>query len=300
MEPAPPSSRGDRESNGSSLPRRLLKVAGVLALLLIGIAAYALTQGGGETSFNPIAQAAVRTQQAPGARTSFHATIEGQSLPHPIEMSGRGLFNGTTNHSQLTMAVPIPSGRRVEMEGVGSGSHFYYRSDLLKSALPGGDEWMGLDMSLGSSSETGAVAGASPSEQLAMLRAVSDNVEKLGEKKIRGVETTGYRSSLDHERYAEYLRDKGSAKAAEEYEQVVKAVPSTIEIETWVDAKRLVRQMILRARSHDPSTGEETSTKMTVNFYDYGISPEIQLPNPDTVYDATPMIRSKLGLGGSN
>lgn len=215
-------------------------------------------------------------------------------------MSGRGLFNGTTNRSQLTMAVSTPSSRRVEMEGVGSGSHFYYRSDLLKSALPGGDEWMGLDMTLGSSSETGAVASASPSEQLAVLRAVSDNVEKLGQKRVRGVKTTGYLSSLDHERYAEYLRDKGSMKAAEEYEQVAKAVPSTIEVETWVDAKGLVRQTILRAHSHDPSTGKETSTEMTVDFYDFGISPEIQLPSPDTVYDATPMIRSKLGLGGSS
>jgi hypothetical protein len=215
-------------------------------------------------------------------------------------MSGRGSFNGTTNRSQLTMVVPTPSGRRVEMEGVGSGSHFYYRSDLLKSALPGGDEWMGLDMTLGSSSETGAVANASPSEQLAVLRAVSDNVEKLGEKKVRGVETTGYRSLLDHERYAEYLRGKGSMKAAEEYEQVVKAVPSTIGVETWIDAKGFVRRTILRAHSHDPNTGEETSTKVIVDFYDFGISPEIQLPNPDTVYDATPMIRSKLGLGGSS
>jgi hypothetical protein len=186
------------------------------------------------------------------------------------------------------------------MEGVGSGSPFYYRSDLLKSALPSGDEWMGLDMSLGSSSETGAVAVASPGEQLAVLRAVSDKFEKLGKKRVRGVETTGYRSSLDPERYAEYLRGKGSMKAAEEYEQLAKTVPSTTDVETWIDGKGLVRQVILKSDAHDPRSGEETSTKMTVDFYDYGISPEIQLPNPDTVYDATPMIRSKLGLGGSS
>lgn len=39
---------------------------------------------------------------------------------------------------------------------------------------------------------------------------------------------------------------------------------------------------------------------MTVDFYDFGISPEIQLPDPSTVYDANPMIRSKLGLDGSS
>jgi hypothetical protein len=139
-------------------------------------------------------------------------------------MGGRGLFNGATDRNQLTMTVPTPSGS-MEMEAVGSGSHFYLRSELLKSALPDGDEWMGLDMSLGSPSETGAVASASPNGQLALLRAVSDKVETLGHKRVRGVGTTGYRSPFDPDRYAEYLRGKGSLKVAEAYERVAKAVP---------------------------------------------------------------------------
>jgi hypothetical protein len=300
MEPAPPTSRDDHESGGNSLSRRLFQLAGVLALLLIGIAAYALTQGGNEVSLNPIAQAAVRTQRSPGGRTSFRATVRGQSLPRPIEMSGRGLFNGTTNRSQLRMTVPTPSGGRIDMEGVASGSQLYLRSELLKSALPGGDEWMGFDMSLGSSSETGAIASASPSGQLAVLRAVGDKVEKLGEKRVRGVETTGYRSLLDPDHYVEYLRGKGSLKAAEEYERLAKTVPSTTEVETWIDRRGLVRQTTVKSDSHYPRSGHETSTEMTVDFYNFGISPEIQLPNPDTVYDATPIIRSNLGLGGSS
>lgn len=222
-------------------------------------------------------------------------------MPHPIEMRGRGLFNGTTNRSRLKMRIALatPPGR-IEMEGVGSGSHFYYKSEKLQSALPDGDEWVGLDMSLGSSSETGAVASASPNEQLAVLRAVSDKVEKLGEKRVRGVETTGYRSSLDPHRYAGYLRGKGSPKAAEEYEQVAKAVPSATEIETWVDRKGLVRRTTMKSDAHDPHSGDETSTEATMDFYDFGISPEIQLPDSDTVYDATPTIRSNLGLDGSS
>lgn len=59
MEPASPSSRGDHESGGNSLSRRLFQLAGVLAMLLIGLVAYALTKGGNEASLNPIAQAAV-------------------------------------------------------------------------------------------------------------------------------------------------------------------------------------------------------------------------------------------------
>ncbi len=209
------------------------------------------------------------------------------------------MFNGQTNRSKMTITVPTPAGQ-IDMEEVGSGSHFYMTSEQLKSGLPEGDEWLGLDLSLGSSSETGAVAKADPSSQLAVLRAASDKVEKLGKKKVRGVETTGYRSALDANRYAEYLRGKGSAKAAEQYERVAEAVPSTTEIETWIDAKQLVRQTIVTTDSRDPNSGAETSAVITVDFYDFGISPDIQLPDPGTVYDASPLIRSKLGLEGSS
>jgi hypothetical protein len=299
MEPASPSSGVDRGSKGTRMSRRLILLAGVFVLLLVGTGVVALTQGGNESSLNPIAQAAARTQDSSGGRTSFYGTITGQGLHHPIEISGRGLFNGTTNRSRLSMAMtaPAPVGR-IEMEGVGSASHFYYRSDAFKSVLPEGDEWVGLDLSLGSPSETGAIASASPTGQLGMLRAVSDRFEKLGEKRVRGVETTGYRSAVDPDRYAEYLRGKGAPKAAEEYEQVSETVPEAIEIETWIDGKGLVRQTTVKSNGHDPHSGDETSMEMTIDFHDFGTSPEIELPDPDTVYDLSPTVRPKLGLDG--
>jgi hypothetical protein len=35
-------------------------------------------------------------------------------------------------------------------------------------------------------------------------------------------------------------------------------------------------------------------------LYDFGISPDIQLPDLDTVYDVTPVLRAKLGLDSSS
>jgi hypothetical protein len=265
------------------------------------VAAYALTQGGNGSSLNPIAQAAVRTQDSSGGKTSISGTVQGQSLAHQIEITGQGVFNGTTNRTELSMTMSgPPSMGEIEMEAIGSGSHGYYRSDKFKSALPDGDEWIGLDLSLGSASETGAISSASPTGQLTMLRAVSNEFEKLGERTVRGVETTGYRSTLDPQSLADYLRGKGSVNAAEQYEQLAKTAPSSTEVETWIDHKGLVRQTLLRAESHDPKSGEKASIEMTVDFYDFGLSPEIQLPDPETVYDATPKLRSELGLGASS
>jgi len=299
MKPPAPRYVEGRASGGDALVRRLSVTVGVLAVLLIGVVVYAWTRGGNEASFNPIARAAVRTQRASGGRTAFHATVRAHSLPHAIAMSGQGVFNGRTNRSRLTLEVPTPAGE-FEMEGVGSGSHFYLRSEQLKSGLPEGDEWLGLDMSLGSSSETGAVANADPSAQLAVLRAVSDKVEEIGKKRVRGIETTGYRSALDAGSYARYLRRKGSVKAANQYERLAKAVPSATEVETWIDGKGLVRRTEMTVDSHDPSSGEATTMEMTIDFYDFGISPDVRLPDPATVYDATPTVRSGLGLRSSD
>ncbi len=214
-------------------------------------------------------------------------------------MSGTGVFNGLTDRSQLTFTVPTPSGG-VEMKGIGSGSQLYYKSDLLQSGLPSGYEWMGFDASLGSASETTVVASSDPSAQLDLLRAVSDEFETLGKKKIRGAETTGYRSTFDLDGVAQYLRGKGSVKAAEQYERVAETVPTTTEVVTWIDSKGLVRRMKMTGDAQDLSSGEETSTETTADFYDFGISPDIQLPDPDTVYDVTPMLRVKLGLDSSS
>jgi ribose/xylose/arabinose/galactoside ABC-type transport system permease subunit len=59
----------------NSLSRHLFRLAGILAVLLIASVAFAWLRGGDEASLNPIAQAAVRTQELPGGRTSFHTTV---------------------------------------------------------------------------------------------------------------------------------------------------------------------------------------------------------------------------------
>lgn len=92
------------------LSRRLLQLAGVLAVLLMVTVVFAWLHGGNEVSLNPIAQAAARTQEASGGRTSFHVILQGGSQSHPVATSGTGVFNGVTNRSQMTLSVPTPSG----------------------------------------------------------------------------------------------------------------------------------------------------------------------------------------------
>lgn len=254
-----------------------------------------LRRGGSATLLNPIAQAAAVTEESSGGRTSFHGTTRSPSLTDPIEIRGKGVFNGETRRSQATYTVAAATDE-FEMEGVGDGTTMYFKSEQLQPRLPDGDEWAGLDMSLGISSETGFGGNSDPTLQLDVLRAASDEFEVLGKERIRGAETTGYRSTLDPDSYARYLRSKGSTKAARQYELVAERAPSTTEIEAWIDGRKLVRRMKAIVTAHDPESGEAISTRMTVDLYAFGISPEIQLPDPDTVYDLTEQVRRKLGL----
>jgi hypothetical protein len=297
MEPASSSGGVDGPGGHDALARRLFQLAGILAVLLIAVVAFAWMHGDDETSLNPIAQAAIRTQQSSGGRSSFHGIVRGPSMPDPLRLSGDGMFNGQTNRSQVTMTIPTPAGG-VEMEGVGSGTQMYFKSKLFEGGLPSGDEWVGIDASFGTSSETEIGANSDPSAQLDLLRAASDEFETLGKEKVRGVETTVYRSTFDFDSFADYLRGKGAAKAAEQYERLAEGAPSNSEFETWIDDRGLVRRMKIDQESHDPDSGDATTMEMTADFYDFGISPDIQLPDPGTVYDATPMVRSHLGLDG--
>lgn len=279
--------------------RRLLKLGSVLATLFaIAIAVTFLTKGGGGNSLNPIAEAAALTEESSGARVSFHGTVQQSSLPQPIPMSGDGVLDQQANRSQMNITMSTPKGE-VDMEAIGDGSKAYLKSALFKH-LPDGDEWIGYDATLGTSSEAGLGTSSNPSEQLDLLRGVSDEFQTLGKRTIRGVATTGYRATLDVDHYVGYLRSKGADQAADDYERVAEVAPTTAEIETWIDDEKLVRRTRVTTHTRDSSSGETSSASMSMDLYDFGISPQIQPPDSSTVYDITPAIRAKLGLDDSH
>jgi hypothetical protein len=279
--------------------RRISKTAGILLVLLVvaGTVTF-LSRGGDGTPLNPIAQAAALTEQSSGARISFDGTMQQSSLPQPVPMSGDGVLDQQANRSRMSITMFMPKGE-VDMEAIGDGSKAYLKSALFEH-LPDGDEWIGYDTALGTSSETAFGTSSNPSEQLDLLRGVSDEFRALDKRTIRGVSTTGYRATLDFDHYVDYLRSKGANQAADAYERVAEVAPTTAEIETWIDDEKLVRRIKVTTHTHDSHSDDTSSTKMTMDFYDFGISPQIQLPDSSTVYDITPAIRAKLGLDNSD
>jgi hypothetical protein len=253
--------------------------------------------GGDEASPNPIARAAARTEATSGARMAVRYVYAFPAQGRTVTATGGGAFNGETGRSELSIEVPTPEGD-FTVEAIGDGTTAYMRSDAFAGQLPSGDRWMRMDLGLAGAGEDTAVAGSSDLKvQLGQLRAVSGSVEALGRSSVRGVKTKRYRSSFDLEDYAAYLRKQGSDLAAEQCEKIAQKVPATNEVEVWIDGKGLLRRMRMKTDYLEPQASQPDSMDMTVDYFDYGSSPEIQLPDPDTVFDATPLIKEKLGLG---
>jgi hypothetical protein len=282
-------------SNLEPLSQQLLKVAAGLSVLLILVVAVAWLHGSSEASLNPIAEAAVRTQEQPGSRIAISGTY---TLPagQTMAMHGHGIYNGRTGRSRnvIEIAVPGPVGS-IRTEGVGDKNLIYMRSKLIGAGLPPGDRWLAIQPGLGGAGQASVTNNTGSESQLEMLRATGSDVEDLGEAEVRGVATTHYAGTVDLGRYAARLAGEGKGTAAHEYQQLAKAIPAPIPVEAWLDSAGLVRQM--RIVMELPSeSGPRVKMDMTMTFFDFGTAPKITLPDRDEAFDATPISRAKLGL----
>lgn len=284
---------------GGGLSRRRLfwrAVAG-LAILIVALVAFAWQQGGhsdGDGPLNAIAAAAERTQNEPGGRSSMRAVISSPARSESFTISGHGAFDAEgRTRAILTFRRP-ESNELVEMQMIGNEAAVYMSSDLFGS-LPGGDKWMGLDLSFLQGSDTPLPTDGDAMGELALLETVADDVQKLGREDVRGVSTTRYRGKVDVSEQAEQLRGESAEELASEIEE-----GPPMQIEVWIDADGLVRRMRYVKAERGEHGEKATTIDMRVDFFDFGIEPEIELPDSSEVFDATDIARDAAGLSNDD
>lgn len=290
------SPRLDPLSNLEPLSQQLLKVAAGLSVLLILVVAVAWLHGSSEASLNPIAEAAVHTQRQPGSRIAVSGVY---TLPtgQQSAMRGQGVYNARTGRSREVMEIDVPgASASIRMYGVGDEQTVYMRSKVLSAGLPPGYRWLAVQSGLGSSAETSVTSSADSEGELEMLRSATGDVEDLGEEEVRGVTTTRYRGEVDLHSLADRLDAEGKAIAAHEYEQLAKSMPDTIPVEAWIDEHGLVRRTRMVTDVPLPTGTAPVKMDLTMEFFDFGITPKISLPKTGEAFDATPLGRAELHL----
>jgi hypothetical protein len=265
----------------------------VLLVLAVAFVVLALQQGddgGGSGPLNAIAQAAEKTQGVSGGR----ATIRGvASSPGsgPIPMHGQMVFNDE-DRSRTVLTVSLPGSEKTfQMKMISDGTTVYMSSSRFGS-LPDGAKWVGLDLDFALEEGTESLAPAQPDAegQLELLARVSDDIHDLGKEDVRGVPTTRYRGTIPVTDQAERMRNVGADELAEDLEND----GSPAEVEVWVDTKGLVRRMRLVQTAPQVGSDEITTTKMQMEFFDFGIEPKIDAPDSSEVFDATALTEETL------
>jgi hypothetical protein len=290
-------------NEAGKLRHRLAAIACVAGAALV--AAALLVPAGDDDprgpSIAPLAQAAERTAKYPGARMTFRGELEVPGSGTLISMRGKGSFNGETGLSRTKVtAAELPEGgptaaeESFELEQVAeqsAGTFVMYTRSEAFGELPEGAEWMMVDMS----ESTAQTQSLDPRDQLKILRSSKD-FEELGTEEVRGVETTHYRATVDQEAEVERLREEGEDEAADALELVIAANDgeTTSEVEVWVDEKSTIHRMIMEIPFSIGAIPSESTMRITIDLFDFGIKPDITVPDEDVVFDATELAQEQL------
>jgi hypothetical protein len=259
------------QSEPDKRPRsgRRWQAIAVPAILVVAFAVLAWPHGGGSDGggpLNAIAAAAEKTQNEPGGRALMRSIITTSAQPRRFTITGRMVYDAGDRTEAIISAPQTASGGPMKMEAISDGTTMYMHSSQFGS-LPAGARWMMLDLSRAGDQEAPVPANVDAKGELALLETVSDDVQKLGKEDVRGVPTTHYRGSMD----------PADGKGA------------PFDVEAWIDAEGLVRRTRL-VHSEPSDKGDGTTTiDMRMDFIDFGIEPEIEVPDSSEVFDATAM-----------
>jgi hypothetical protein len=263
--------------------RILRAIAGALVLVL-ALAGCGGSGGGGQAKpTNAIEAAALKTSQAGSVRADFTLSASG------VSGTGSGVFNGGKERSgQFTMNL-TSSGRQISIDSVIDGNTIYLRSPLISQRLPGGKEWVKIDLQKAAKAANANLNGLletnpSPGGALAYLQG-STAIKKVGSETVGGSPTTHYHVVVDLQQAAG--RASGSDKDA--LEQAIKATGSSTQpVDVWVDSQGYVRKLDVQSQA----SGQ--SADLTMEMHDFGAPVPITAPATNDVVD----LLQALGGGG--
>jgi hypothetical protein len=282
--------------------RRAWLIGVLLALQVAAAAAFLSLFWGDDAGLTPLAEAAHRTSEYPGARLTFEGRLDVPGAGTVLTMEGHGEYNGATGLSRIVLDMDPPAevasqflGGRIQIEQLGEerpGTVMSYTRSVAFGPLPGGAQWLKIDQSEHVDAQ---MQSFDPRDQLEMLRS-TDDFRRVGAQRVRGAPTTRYRATIDYRDEIERLRDEGQDSAAETLEKVVAANDGADSepVEAWVAGDKTIRRLRMWVPFSMGMWPKGTTILLTLELYDFGIEPEIDLPDESQVFDATEIARQEL------
>jgi len=295
-------------------PMRLVLLAFVAALLGVGAAGCGGGQGGGAAAFpvlNGLSPVADATENASSARFEMGFEFQVGGLDDSLGFSATGAYDTPAKKAQLTMdlgsfakliggfagalggdapkGLADPSKWKLEMRL--DGTVAYMRMPFLASELPGGKEWVSIDLARAAQmqgrdlGEVQSLAqGSDPREMLDYLRSVAGEVTQVGTEDVRGVPTAHYFAVIDWQKLVQRAaKDAGKPDLLEQF-QGAGGTMGNIPVDVWVDANSLLRRMTMTFSM--TSGSQEAGGSLRLELFDYGESVSVEAPAASDVVDA--------------
>ena len=271
----------------------------LVALQVVALAVGLTACGGDALALDPVASAATKTVESGSSRVEFAIAMKaaGQSM----DMTGSGLFDYREPRGAVTYRMQLPGVGNASMEMRMIDTKLYLRlpQAVAGPALPNGKQWFGLDLDkslqqagLGS---LGFTQQQDPAQTLQYLRAASSGVKESGNATVRGVETTRYSGRLDFRKALGAGLERLQLPAAERrrarqgmQRMLGQLGANGVPFEVFVDDDGLLRRLTMDMSMK--AMGQPLSTKVAMDYYDFGVDVDVQAPPARDVTDATRLL----------
>jgi hypothetical protein len=280
-----------------SLMRRALAATAALVLAAVPVAGCGSSDRDGtaapERGLPPVARSAATTKATGSAKVALRGSVGAVGQRIPITGSGAVDFRGS--RARLKVGTRLPGAGALSVDQLVDGQTLYIRTPALFSFLPGGRQWLKLDLVRAAQAKgvdlralRQLTAGGDPSQYVAWL-AVAGNARRVGRETVRGVPTTRYAARIDVRRLAA-VADPAVRRSVQQLG--VRAVP----MDVWLDARGLVRRLHLATGT--AGTAAAATIDLTIDFSDFGTSVHATRPPDDETIDVTGTAATALQLLG--
>lgn len=241
-----------------------------------------------------ITLAAATTQEAGTARIRFESAVTG-GPGGGFTMTGEGAVDFAAQRGSMTFDLgeaAAQTGLAGKIETLFEGTVLYVRiPNAQQLGLP--TPWLKVDLE-----KTEGLEGiaqleqfrSDPSDTLAYLEGVTDEITEVGPEDVRGEPTTHYTAVVDLERAIEQAPQKARATIRQQLELLGSP---TLPVDVWIDDDGLLRRQSFTidltkaaASAEGPLEGADgASVKTTMELYDFGAPVEVAPPPAGEVTD---------------
>ena len=262
--------------------------------------------------------AALKTSEEGSGRMEMVIELSGmEGAAGPVQMTGSGSYDTEAQLAEVTLDMstlleslgtgsPEEAAQFEQIFGDGTftviteGTTTYMNMPFLASLFGSDAQWIMIDAAAGGANSIpglGSAGTGNPAAMLESLRGASDDIEKVGNEDVRGVETTHLRGTLNMQEAIEQVPEAQRAQVEASLSQLGGA-GDDIPFDVFVDRDGLVRRFAMDLSGVAGAAAQGATGSVTIDFFDFGTEVDITVPPAEEVFDATEQMGS-LQPGGT-